>query len=466
MTRAILACMAGLVALLPTGPSAAGVVSRDLQAIVDRAARGAVVHVPAGTYRGGVVISKPVSLVADGEVVVDGGGQGTVLAIKAADVRLEGFVVRGSGLRHDVEDAGITVDAKRARILGNRLDDVLFGIVLRGADDSVVADNVIGAKRLSQGLKGDPLKLWGSDRARVERNHVDNGRDVVMWYSKDLVVLDNVIRRGRYGLHLMYADRVHVEGNWLEHNSTGAYVMYGTGTVLRDNVIVENRGPSGYGLGIKDATGTVVEGNRIVSNRVGAWIDSTPGVSDEPQPVRRNVLAYNDVGIEVLPSVRGYAFSENAFLDNREQVAIQGGGELEGNAWSVGGLGNRWSDYAGYDAGGDGVGDVPYKADSLFSNLTDEYPDLTLFADTPGSRAIDLAARAFPALRPDPAVVDHHPLVAMPSIPRMRHAAPRPSSRGLLGASMLLLVLAGLIVIGPGRWRPFPRRPVLAVVRS
>ncbi|MFN8035767.1 MAG: nitrous oxide reductase family maturation protein NosD [Acidimicrobiia bacterium] len=465
MRRAAAAALVLVGFLVSPASASAARGTPTVQQLVDRAAPGAVVHVPSGTYRERLVIRKPVSLLAAGHVVVDGGGRGTVMTVEAPDVRIQGFEIRNSGESHNTEDAGIMVLAPRARLVGNHLVDVLFGIEMRGAEDSLVRGNVIGAKNLSAGLKGDPLKLWECSRTVVERNRVESGRDVVLWYSDRLLVRDNLVRHGRYGLHFMYADHVRIERNWLEGNSTGAYLMYGKNMRMLDNVVVGSRGPSGFGLGIKDAYQVQVRGNRLVNNRVGIYFDSSPETAAAAQPFRNNVIAYNDIGMVFFPAAEGYAFADNAFVDNRQQIALNGGGKVVGNHWSIGGRGNHWSEYAGYDANGNGIGDVPYKAQSLFSDLTDRNPELTLFSDTPAARAIDLAARAFPSLRPDPVVTDNHPLVAMPPIPGMPREAQTPSSTGLLLASLGLVALAALVIGGARPWRAF-HRPASTAVAS
>ena len=383
----------------------------DLAGAIAAAEAGSVVRIPEGTYAGPIRIDKPLTLVGDGRVVIDGGGGGDVLTIGAPDVTIRGLILRNTGKSLDKENAGVTGTWPRASILDCRFEDVLFGIYLKEAPDSVIRGNHITSKDLDIARRGDGIRLWQSPRAIVEDNVVTRSRDVVMWFSDAVQLRRNRISHGRYGLHFMYSDGNILEDNHLEYNSVGAFLMYSLDLTLRRNVFANNRGPSGYGIGLKDMDGLIAEDNVFVGNRVGIHLDNSPSRVDVMHDYHRNVIAYNDVGIAFMPSVSRNDFTENTMLDNIEQVAILGQGTFEGNRFTVDGVGNYWSDYRGFDLDRDGIGDVEYKAEGLFEDLMDREPKLRMFLFSPAQRAIEMAARAFPIVTPRPKMIDTAPLM-------------------------------------------------------
>ncbi len=154
----------------------------------------------------------------------------------------------------------------------------------------------------------------------------------------------------------------------------------------------------------------------------------------------------------MLPSVKGNEFYDNSFVDNEQQVAIAGSGaHPESNAWTVDGRGNYWSDYGGYDANGDGRGEMAYRSDKLFENLSEAHPDLRLFLYSPAIDAVEFAAKAFPLVKPQPKLVDEIPLTA-PQIPDGAPPLPRATTSLWWAIAPALLILALAIAWWP-RWR-------------
>jgi nitrous oxidase accessory protein len=434
----------------------------DLAAALRQVPAGATIEVRGGVYAGPLLIDRPLTLVGRDWPVIEGGGQGTVVIISAPDVRLEGFIVRGSGSSHDREDSGIRARAARAAIVGNRVLDSLFGIYLENAPDSLVERNLIIGKELPEPARGDGLKIWYSPRAQVLNNELHDIRDALVWYSDDTVVQGNHISRARYGLHFMYSQRSLVEQNVIEDNSVGIYLMYGARQTVRANVLWANRGPSGYGLAIKETDGVVVEQNLIHYNRVGIYIDNSPLSPAIENRIVGNWISYNDTGLLLTPATRRNRIAGNTILENLETVAVSGGGRLVDLEWAEGGRGNFWSDYAGYDADGDGIGDIPYRDEPLFESMTDRYPILQFFRFSLAATAIDLAARAVPLFRPEPRVTDPAPLVAPGTWPAIPWSSGQPRwPHALLAVGLLALGATGLAA--PWHKRLFRRAGVMGI---
>lgn len=396
---------------------------------VERATEGDTIVVKGGVHHERFVVDKPVTLRGEDGAIIDGDGVGSVITIRAPAVVVRGLTIRNTGDRLSEGDAGIMIKkAKEIIVENNRFEDVLFGVQVRNAPDTVVRNNTFQGKDLEVGRRGDLIRVWYSSGAVVEKNRVFDGRDVVVWYSKNITVRGNEVRNGRYGIHFMYCDDATIEDNHLVGNSVGVYLMYSYRLQLQKNWVISNRGASGYGIGQKDMYDGLIAHNFVADNRAGMFMDNSTNI------FRHNLIAFNDSGLLALPSARKNRFDRNSFVDNGEQVAIEGQGSLGTNRWT----GNYWSDYNGYDADGDGIGDMPYRSEHLFERLTEQHRALRVFTYSPSAQALDFASRLFPVFAPQPKLVDDTPRMR-PVIPNLEAPKGKLSSAWLLGSSALFL---------------------------
>lgn len=420
---------------------------RTLQEAIATAPPGATLEVQGGIYYGPLVIDKPLTLIGVGGPVLDGRGRGTVVRITAPHVTLRGFVIRNSGRSLDHEDAGILVEgASEVTLEDNRLEGVLFGIYLKDTPRARIRNNHVIGLDVPEAERGDAIRLWYSPDALIEGNRTLRGRDVIIWFSDRTVLRGNRFEGGRYGIHYMYCNESRIEGNVLRGNFVGAYVMYSRGMTFRGNRFLQQRGPSGYGLAFKDSDEIRVEGNLFFDNTAAIFLDNTPRTERSPVEFVGNGIAYNGIGVLALPMVRGVTFRGNVFWENEPQAAVQGEGDLMANDWR----GNFWSDYAGFDVDGDGVGDVPYRSRRVFESLADQVPLLRFFWGTPAAQALETAALLFPFFEPRVRLED--------PTPRMRPPADLGTGPSGSPAGWIGLGLSG-IGLAAGWWGWLRRRP-------
>lgn len=426
-----------------------------LSELIEQADAGGTVRIPAGVYEGNLVIRKPIVLDGSAGVVIDGLGKGSVIEVLADHVTIRGCTVRNSGTVVTGEPAGIRVIAANAVIESNTIVDSLFGLDLRESPESIIRMNSITGKDLDPGRRGDGIRLWWSHGCVVEDNIVRTSRDMVFWYSEDLRIARNTVTDSRYGLHFMYSHNTLLEDNDLQDNSVGVYLMYSNSITLRGNRMRNNRGASGYGIGLKDCDDITITGNALLANRVGVYLDNSPSSIDSTGLFDSNMIAFNEIGLLATPNTHDNIFTRNAFIENEQPAATHGRGRLVSNDFSHNGAGNFWSDYAGFDLDGDGIGDVTYEPRSLFGVMLANEPNLRLFIYSPAQQAIEFTARALPELRPEPTLIDPAPLFAPPRIDlsvQDRHGSRVPM--GLLTAGLLSGAATSLIVIGRDRGLP------------
>lgn len=381
-----------------------------LRARIAAASPGATIQVPAGRYDGPFVIDKPIHLLGVPGAVLDGNHVGNVVSVRAADVEIAGFVIRGSGRDLQADNAAIHVTGARALIHDNRITDMLHGVYVRQADGCrIIANVIVGpgaadekiADPLIAGLKvgdaatgemcgaplaldrrGNGIHLWKSSGHVIEGNIVRGTRDGVYFsFTNHTQVRANTITRVRYGLHYMYSDDNTFEGNVFSENAAGAALMYSRHLVLRRNRFVGNDSQRAYGLLLQSIDDTRVEDNEIAGNTLGIYLENGNG-----NTVRDNRIASNYIGLRLSDSTAATCFTGNAFVGNIHP--IEGGSEAATNLWAVAGRGNYWDGALVLDLDHDGVADLPHYEPDLFGPLRRTFPAIGLLSASPGERLL------------------------------------------------------------------------------
>jgi nitrous oxidase accessory protein len=377
-----------------------------LQAALAAAAPGESLCLAPGVHHGPAIITTRVSLWGPRAAVVAGAGDGTTLRVRAAGTALAGFTVDGSGARYDLLDAAVAVEADDVEVRGLEIRGAVYGILVSRARRVSVAHNLVrGDAREALGLRGDAIRLWEVTDSEVIGNDVEDGRDVVVWYSSRNRLAGNRVVGGRYGAHFMYSHDGVVEDNVFVRDVVGVFVMYSRNVTLRRNLIAEMHGAAGMGIGLKDSGNVIAEDNRIVRATTGIFLDASPSQITDHNVVSRNQVRWCGVGVMLHSSAERNRFADNVFAGNGAQVAVDGGGHGRAIEW----IGNHFDDYSGYDLDGDGRGDVPYELRSIADELTRTHPQLALYSGTPALGLVEVVGRLVPLNPPTTILIDPSP---------------------------------------------------------
>ncbi|WP_150427769.1 nitrous oxide reductase family maturation protein NosD [Dechloromonas sp. CZR5] len=387
--------------------SLAAVAEQSLQTWLDMALPGSVLRLPAGQYRGPATISKPLTLEAQGKVIIDGGGKGTVLTIKSDKVTVRGLVIRDSGDSHDAIDGGIMAEGNGLLIENNVIENVLFGISLHKSNDSVVRGNRIRSRPVDSADRGDGIRLWYSTGNRIENNDIAQIRDVTVSNSPRNRYTGNTIRNSRRAFNFLFSHRSLIEGNLLEKNSTGIIALNSEGLIIRNNRILHAMDASGAGVALKETSAALIQGNEIVHCAHGIMADSPMN------PINRivfidNIIAHNITGIYFYGAKGGHIAINNTFKSNLWPVTIIGDGDPMNDIW----WGNNWDTYEGFDLDGDGFGDKPHELHAWADRIWMETPSATFFRNSPVLELLDFLERLAPFSTPS--------LILRDTAPRMR----------------------------------------------
>ena len=378
-----------------------------LQPLIDATPAGGTLRPAPGAYAGPANITKAMTLEGGGKVILEGGGRGTVLTLAASGAVVRGLHLTHSGDSHDSIDAGLLIEGDDNLVEHNALDDVLFGIHVRQGNRNRILDNRVAGRPAPRGARGDGLRLWNSRHNRVEGNAFARVRDLTFANSPDNRILGNTLTDGRYGMHLVFSPRAHVENNRLSDTDTGIAVLYSPDLVLRGNTVAHALDGGGAGIAIKDSGSALVEGNEILHCAAGLSANA-PLNTEAVLTVRGNRFAHNVVGLYFYGEKGGHRIEANRFENNLTQVAVSAAGVGEANLWR----GNAWSDYQGFDRDGNGIGDTPHEVWLYSDRIWMETPRAKFFANSPALELLDLLERLAPFASPSLILRDPAPRMA------------------------------------------------------
>jgi len=420
---------ATLVLLLVAAP-----LSASLQERINVAPAGSTIEVQAGTYRGDLVIDRPLRLIGRGRPLLIGSGRGTVVQIRAPHVTVEGFDIDGRGGGDLAEDpSGIHIAAKSATVRNCRIERTLFGVYLREAGGATVEGCLIrGIRGKDPGEKGSGIHIWNTVGFWITGNTILDVRDgLYIQASSHGLIAHNEARELRYGLHYMFSDDNTFEDNSFSDGAAGAALMYSRRIVFRRNRFVHNRGFASVGLLMKSCDDTLAENNLVADNARGIFVEgSTNNV------FRGNIIASSDIALVLYDSIAKNRFEGNSFVGNMTPLMLVGrhtDTKLDGN---------YWSDNDEPDLDGDGRTDRPYRLSSVFDHFRGNLSAADLFSESLAAKALGTAERIFPVLDAV-TVVDAAPLARPPSLPRVPRAPARERHANAFGLATSLAGIAG-----------------------
>lgn len=354
-----------------------------------------------------LAIQRPLTLLGTNRAVIEGPGRGCTILVIASNVVLRGLTIRNSGRDLNSLDSAIMILGSGAEVSDCAIEADGFGVFLRGASRCRVERNQIrGNPALHPSARGNGIHLWKTKENVVRENRISEVRDGIYFSFADRnEIAANRVERTRFAIHYMYSHFNRLISNSLAGNAVGATLMFSQYSLIQGNRAHAN---TRHGMLFKQLDNSKVIGNVVSGQNRGFFVQQAAG-----NRFADNIIATNDIGVYLSNGSEQNVFVGNLFLNNVDQVwqpdyeKDLGAGSR--NTFYENGRGNFWSDYAGADAQGDGIGDTPYHETDVYGYLLDRYPEARIFALSPAVAVLRKTEQLLPVLNL-PGVVDLHPL--------------------------------------------------------
>ena len=270
----------------------------SIQEAINAAGDGDIINVRSGTYYENLVLNKSVALIGENKsaTIIDGGGKlyESVLCIRANETMVANFTIQNSGyMAYGIFLEGV----QNTTIIRNRIINNQFGIVLFSSYKNIIVENYIN------GSYFDAVGVWGGSAYNI--------------------IANNLISKATHGIYLGSCNYNNIIKNEINKCSLGIYANY-----------------------IHDATieGNIIENNGCGMYLVGAGYCPVPKKLINPNYVVNNTIKNNSRGVGFYYATMTYMFYHNNFINNSKQVDTGETPDFSINVWDHGypSGGNYW----------------------------------------------------------------------------------------------------------------------------
>ncbi len=347
-----------------------------------------------GVYKeGNVVIQKAVTLLGEGNTILDGNHKHELLTINGSNITVKKIQFRNAGYSSMNDFASVKViDASHILLEENIIQYSYFAIHISNSSYCTIRNNTITGIPKTEQMSGNGIHLWKCHHALIEGNHITGHRDgIYLEFVTESVVRKNLSEKNiRYGLHFMFSHSDHYIQNTFRNNGAGVAVMFSKRVRMESNHFEANWGGSAYGLLLKELSDGYIGNNVFVRNTIGIHMEGTSRME-----VVKNTFRNNGWAIKVQASCDDNTFHHNNFHGNSFDVATNGTMML--NKFYH----NYWDKYEGYDINKDGIGDVPYHPVSMYSMIIEQTPSTLMLMRSFMVSLLDKTEKVIPSLTPE-----------------------------------------------------------------